>query len=58
MALKAERPHIREIALASALRHRNNMVRIPQRFPAAFPQTPRSQKRPARRVIQFPHVSA
>jgi hypothetical protein len=32
VTLEAERPHIREIALAAAFCYRHEMIRIPKRF--------------------------
>lgn len=58
VALQAKRPHIAQIALPAALRYRDNMIGIPERFPAALRQSPLFQKSPPRRKIQPPHVAA
>ena len=56
MAEQAERAEIGKVALPSAFRHRQNVIGIPQRFPAGLAQTPILQKLPARRVVEFAHV--
>lgn len=56
VALQAKRSHIREVALPSAFRHRQNVVGIPERLSAAFGKTPLFQKPPPRRIVQAPHV--
>src|ERR1019366_9460454 len=49
--------HIGQIALAAALGYRYEVVGIPERFAAAFPQIPLAQKHAPRGVIQLPHVA-
>src|SRR5947209_247752 len=52
MALDTQRPHVREIALAPTLRHRQNMVGVPQVLaPSPFFFEP-----PPRREIELPLI--
>jgi hypothetical protein len=57
MAADTKRPHVRQIALPAAFCHRQYMIGIPQRFPAALAQSPGFQEVPARRIIQPPHIA-
>jgi hypothetical protein len=57
MASQTKSAHIRKVALPPALGDRNNMVRIPKRFPAPFPQSPLPEKPPPSRVIELANVA-
>src|SRR5579863_9479880 len=57
MTQEAEGTHVRKIALSAAFRDWHDMVRIPQRFPAAFAQPPLFQKPAAGRIVEFAHIS-
>jgi hypothetical protein len=54
MALKAQRPHVGEIALAAAFHYRHNVVGVPQMAPAA----PIFFELAARAVIQLALILA
>lgn len=58
MALKAERSHVRQIALAAAFRDRDDVIGVPKRFPAALAQVPGFQKLTSRRIVQLAQIAA
>ena len=55
VALEAERAHVGEIALAAAFRYRDDVVRVPERFPALFRESPFPEKFSPRHVVQAAH---
>jgi hypothetical protein len=58
MALQAEGPHVRQVALTAAFRDRNDVVGVPERFPAAFAQVPGFQKLTASCIVEFSEIPA
>jgi hypothetical protein len=58
MALQAKRTHIGEIALPAALRDRHDVIRIPERFPAALDKSPLLKKFPPGCEIKTSHIAA
>jgi len=56
VAQQAECTHIREIALASAFRDRNDVIGVPKRFAAALAQFPLLEELAARGEVQLAHV--
>ena len=57
MTQQAKCAHVRKVALAAAFGDGHNVVGIPERFAAAFPQLPMLQEVPARRVVQLAHIA-
>ncbi len=58
MAEQAQWAHIRKIALPTTLGHRNDVVGIPQRLPAAVFESPLPEHLSPRSVIQLAHIAS
>jgi hypothetical protein len=57
VAFEAECPHVGKIALAAAFRDRQNVIGVPERFPAAFAEPPGFEKLAAGGVVELAQIT-
>jgi hypothetical protein len=58
VAQQAKCAHIRKIALPASFGHRDEMIRVPERFSAAFAESPFLEELTACGIVELAHVRA